>query len=319
MIARTWCSLCARVPAWLVATALAMSAVANATVAMAQGASGRAAAANRSGDPFAGRQIVLITGSTDGLGREVARRLAATGAHIIVHGRNRERGMEVVKEIELAGKGSARFYAADLASLAQVRHFADTILHDYPRIDVLINNAGIWLDGNTRTLSADGVEMHFAVNYLSGFLLTRMLLPRIIASAPSRIVNVASSAQTPIQFDDVMLERNYTDSRAYSQSKLAQVMFTFDLARELAGKNVIVNAIHPATMMNTTMVLSHGAEPRTTVEVGADAVVNLVTTQGIASGQYFNGKQPSRPNAQALDEQARAKLRKLSLDLTAPK
>lgn len=263
------------------------------------------------------RPVILITGSTDGLGREVARRLAATGAHIIVHGRNRERGTALVEEITREGKGSARFYAADLASLQQVRDLAAAVLRDYDRLDVLINNAGIWLDGaEGRKLSADGHEMHFAVNYLSGFLLTRLLLPRIVSSSPSRIVNVSSGAQTPIQFDDVMLERGYSDSRGYAQSKLAQVMFTIDLAAELAGKSVTVTALHPATFMNTNMVLSRGAAPRSTVEAGADAVVNLVTAPGIESGSYYNGIRPAPPNAQALDADARAKLRKLSEELT---
>ena len=161
------------------------------------------------------RQVILVTGSTSGLGRGVALSLASTGAHIIVHGRNRERGLEVVNEIEQEGIGSAKFYAADLASLDQVREFAKTILRDYDRLDVLINNAGIHLapeDG--RQLSADGHELTFAVNYLSGFLLTRMLLLRLIESAPSRIVNVSSRGQrnAVFDFDDVMLERDYNDS-----------------------------------------------------------------------------------------------------------
>lgn len=268
-------------------------------------------------DPPANAPVVLITGSTDGLGREVARTLAATGAHIIVHGRNRERGEALVREIESAGKGSARFYAADLASLAAVRSLAEAVLRDYDRLDVLINNAGIWLDGNERRLSADGHEMHFAVNYLAGFLLTRLLLPRLIERAPARIINVSSIAQTPIDFADPMLERGYSDGRAYAQSKLAQILFTVDLARELEGKGVFVAAVHPATMMNTTMVLSRGARPRATVEEGVEAVVNLVTATGLESGQYFNGLRPARANAQAHDEAARERLRRLSEELTS--
>ena len=262
------------------------------------------------------RQTILITGSTDGLGREVARTLAATGAHIIVHGRNRERGEALVAEIAREGKGSARFYAADLASLAEVRGFAEAVLRDHDRLDVLINNAGVWLSGNERRLSVDGHEMHFAVNYLAGYLLTRMLLPRLVESAPSRIINVASIAQSPIDVENVMLEGGYSDGRAYGQSKLAQILFTVDLARELEGKNVFVAAVHPATMMNTTMVLSRGARPRATVEEGVEAVVNLVTATALESGQYFNGTRPARPNAQAHDEAARERLRRLSMELT---
>lgn len=264
------------------------------------------------------RQVALVTGSTDGLGREVARRLASGGAHVIVHGRNRERGMQVVAEIEREGRGSARFYQADLASLEAVRGFANAILRDYDRLDVLVNNAGIWLTApGGRQLSADGHELHFAVNYLSGFLLTRMLLPRLVESAPSRIVNVASGAQTPIDFSDVMLERDYTGSRAYAQSKLAQILFTFDLARELEGTGVTVGALHPATFMNTSMVTEAGVEPRSTVEEGAEAVMNLISAPDLASGQYFNGLRPARANAQAYDEEARARLRALSRELTA--
>src|SRR5215467_578733 len=263
-----------------------------------------------------GRQIILITGSTDGLGREVARRLAATGAHIIVHGRNRERGLEVVDEIKKEGKGSAVFYAADLASLEQVRKLAEAILRDYDRLDVLINNAGVFATAGGRRLSADGYELHFAVNYLSGFLLTRLLLPRMVSSAPARIVNVASVSQTPIDFDDVMLERGYTPGRAYAQSKLAQIMFTFDLARELDGTRVIVNAVHPASLMDTNMVRQSRARPRTTVYEGAASVLQLVTAPGLGSGQYFDQTSPSQANIQAYDREAREKLKRLSLQLT---
>jgi NAD(P)-dependent dehydrogenase (short-subunit alcohol dehydrogenase family) len=265
------------------------------------------------------RRVILVTGSTSGLGREVALRLASTGSHIIVHGRNRERGLEVVNEIEREGIGSAKFYAADLASFEKVREFGETILRDYDKLDVLINNAGIHLapeDG--RQISADGHELTFAVNYLSGFLLTRMLLPRIIASAPSRIVNVSSRGQmnAVIDFNDVMLERNYDDSQAYRQSKLAQVMFTFDLARELEGTGVIVSAVHPASMMPTPLVLSRFGESRATVEDGVEAVVNQVNLPDLESGQYFDRLSPERANDQAYDEEARETLRKLSIELT---
>jgi NAD(P)-dependent dehydrogenase (short-subunit alcohol dehydrogenase family) len=139
---------------------------------------------------------VLITGSTDGLGREVARRVAALGAHVIVHGRNAERGKAIVDEIARDAAGSAKFYPADFASLEEVRAFARTVQRDYDRLHVLVNNAGVLL--RDRQVSRDGHELHFAVNYLAGFLLTRSLLPTLIASAPSRIVNVASGAQSPM-------------------------------------------------------------------------------------------------------------------------
>ena len=259
-------------------------------------------------------KVVMITGSTDGLGREVALRVAALGAHVIVHGRNQERGRAVVAEIEKDGTGSARFYAADLASLEEVRTLAGAVLRDYDRIDVLVNNAGVLL--RDRQVSRDGHELHFAVNYLSGFLLTRTLLPAIVAGAPSRIVNVASGAQSPIDFDDVMLERPGRGGQGYGQSKLAQVLFTIDLAEELRDRNVIVTALHPATMMDTSMVRQAGLKARSSVAEGADAVMRQITGRDVQSGQYYDGLQPARAHAQAYDAPARERLRRLSMQLT---
>ncbi len=273
-------------------------------------------AAEAQATPRAGQQVALVTGSTSGLGHELAIRLGSMGMHVIVHGRNRERGMEVVEAITNQGVGSARFYRADLASFEQVREFGEAILRDYERLDILINNAGIASTPGGRAVSEDGHELIFQVNHLSHFLLTRMLLPRLLASAPSRIVNVSSGAQQPIDFDDVMLENGFSSGRAYAQSKLAQVLFTFDLAEELEGRDVIVNALHPATYMNTPMITRGGGTPRATVAQGADAVMQLVTSPDIGSGGYFNGLRRSRANAQAYDEEARAKLWRLSEELT---
>jgi NAD(P)-dependent dehydrogenase (short-subunit alcohol dehydrogenase family) len=267
------------------------------------------------GPSLAGK-VALVTGSTSGLGREVALRLGSMGAHVIVHGRNRDRGMAVVEEIEAEGVGSARFYAADLGSFDQVRMLAEAVLTDYDRLDLLVNNAGIGSAPRERLLSADGHELRFQVNYLSGYLLTRLLLPRITSSAPSRIVNVSSLAQAPIDFENVMLKEDFSGRRAYAQSKLAQVLFTFDLAAELEGRDVLVNALHPATYMDTGMVRRAGVEPRATVDEGADAVMQLVVSPDIGSGGYYNGLRPARANEQAYDADARARLRRLSEELT---
>jgi NAD(P)-dependent dehydrogenase (short-subunit alcohol dehydrogenase family) len=258
-------------------------------------------------------KVVMVTGSTDGLGREVARRVGALGAHVIVHGRNQERGNAVVAEIAKGAKGSAQFYAADFSSLDEVRHLAQAILRDYERLDVLVNNAGIWLD--QRRESRDGHELQFAVNYLAGFLLTRTLLPKIVASAPSRIVNVSSLAQSPIDFNDVMLKRPGRASEGYGQSKGAQVLFTVDLAEELKGTNVIVTALHPATLMDTTLVRKAGVAAQSTIEQGADAVMHQITGD-VQSGRFYDGLRASRPLAQANDAAARTKLRQLSMQLT---
>jgi len=264
-------------------------------------------------------KTVLVTGSTDGVGRHVAIALGKLGAKVLVHGRDTARARDVVVEIARSG-GSADFYPADLASLADVRTLAAAVAQDHARLDVLINNAGIGTrtGGPQRRASADGHELRFAVNYLSGFLLTRLLLPLLKSSAPARIINVASAGQAPIDFDDVMLMRSYDGAQAYMQSKLAQVMFTVDLAEELEGAGITVNCLHPATYMATTMVREAGVSPISTVEEGADAILNLVLSPALAgrSGLYFNRKQETRAHAQAYDKAARQHLRKLSLTLT---
>ncbi len=274
--------------------------------------SSAATSAQTGGDSMKGK-TVLVTGSTDGLGREVALRSAALGAHVIVHGRNQERGKAVVAEIEKAGKGSAKFYAADFASLADVRSLAQAIRRDYKRLDVLVNNAGIWI--RDRQVSKDGHELHFAVNYLAGFLLTRELLPLLVSSAPSRVVNVSSLSQSAIDFSDVMLERPGRAAQGYGQSKFAQILFTIDLAAELKEKNVTVTALHPETLMDTSMVREAGVGARSTVDEGAQAVMKQITGS-VESGRYYTGQQPAQPLAQANDPAVRAQLKQLSLKLT---
>lgn len=265
--------------------------------------------------PSDGQRVVLVTGSTGGLGREVARRLAASGDHVIVHGRSADRGVELVEEIEAEGHGSARLYLADFGSFDDVRALARAVRRDYARLDVLVNNAGIWLEG-PRQLSEDGHELHFQVNYLSSFLLTRELLPLLRQSAPSRIVHVSSIAQRPIDFDNVMLETDYSDGRAYAQSKLAQILLNLDLAEELAGSGVTTNALHPATMMDTDMVLERGARARASVHDGADAVMHLIDGEGLGSGGYYNQTERARANEWTYDEGARERLRTLAERLT---
>jgi NAD(P)-dependent dehydrogenase (short-subunit alcohol dehydrogenase family) len=264
-------------------------------------------------------RTALVTGSTDGVGRLVARRLGEAGARVLVHGRNRERGQRFAAEIE-AGGGTAEFMAADLAALAEVRRLAQAVRQTTARLDILINNAGIGTGGPgaPRQTSTDGHELRFAVNYLAGFLLTRLLLPLIEESAPARIVNVASAGQQAIDFSDLMLRRGYSGSRAYCQSKLAQIMFTIDLAEELRGSGVTVNALHPATFMNTTMVRQAGVAPRSSVEEGALAILNLATSPALEgqAGLYFNGQREARAGPQAYDAKARGRLRAISLELT---
>jgi len=263
-------------------------------------------------------KTALITGSTDGVGRLVAVRLAAAGAAVLVLGRDRPRAEQVLREIREAG-GSAHFYPADLSSLAEVRALAEAVERDHPRLDILVSNAGIGTAGQSskRQTSQDGHELRFAVNYLAGFLLTRLLLPLLTASSPARIVMVASAGQQEIDFADVMLTRGYGGVRAYCQSKLAQIMFAADLAQELAGTGVTATSLHPASYMDTTMVRAAGVAPMSTVAQGADAILNLAASPEMAgrTGIYFDGLRPARPHAQAADVAARARLRALSLDL----
>lgn len=264
-------------------------------------------------------KTALVTGSTDGVGRLVAKRLGEMGAHVLVHGRNRDRGERLVAEIE-AGGGRAELLLADLAALSEVRALAEAVRRRTDRLDILINNAGIGTGrpGAPRETSADGHELRFAVNYLAGFLLTHLLLPLLKKSAPARIVNVASAGQQPIDFADVMLERGYSGARAYCQSKLAQIMFTFDLAEDLRGSGVTVNALHPATYMDTTMVRRAGVTPISTVEEGAEAILYLATSPALEgrSGLYFDGLREARAHPQAYDAEARRRLKALSLQLT---
>jgi NAD(P)-dependent dehydrogenase (short-subunit alcohol dehydrogenase family) len=188
-------------------------------------------------------------------------------------------------------------------------------------LDVLVSNAGIGttLPGDgARRVSADGIELRFAVNYLAGWLLTRLLEPRLARAGRARIVNVASAGQMAIDFDDVMLEDGYNGTRAYCQSKLAQVMATIDLAQRLAGDGVTANALHPATYMPTKIVLHAGAVPASSLDQGAQATVRLAADPALegVSGRYFEGLREARADAQAYDAAARRRLWELSERLT---
>jgi NAD(P)-dependent dehydrogenase (short-subunit alcohol dehydrogenase family) len=265
-----------------------------------------------------GDKKVLITGSTDGLGRRVAERLAGTGTYILVHGRDQDRADQVLATIRRAG-GAARFYAADLSSLSEVHGLAEAIKRDHHSLDILVNNAGIGVGRHRdeRQVSQDGHELRFAVNYLSCFLLTQLLLPVLKARPGGKIVNVSSVGQEKIDFADVMLTRGYDGRRAYCQSKLAQIMFTFDLAQEFETAGVTANCLHPATYMDTTMVRLDGIQPMNSVDEGANAVLQLVGSPELngKTGLYFDGMRPSRANGQAYDATARARLRALSFQL----
>ncbi len=252
---------------------------------------------------------ILVTGATDGLGKRVALELAGRGATVLLHGRNPERLEAALEEIRReTGNEKLGSYLADLSSLGAVRRLAGRVLSDQERLDALVNNAGVIVQ--ERKESEDGIELTFAVNYLAHFLLTSLLLPLLRGSAPARIVNVASAGQSPIDFGDVMTERGYDGMKAYTRSKLAQIMFTFELAERLRGTGVSVNALHPASLMDTKMVLETFGYTMSTVQEGADATVRLVVSpelEGI-TGRYYAGQLEARANRQAYDAEARKKL-----------
>ncbi len=263
-------------------------------------------------------QTILITGATDGLGRALAHRLAADGATLLLHGRDEAKGERTLAEVrEQSGNDRSRFLCADLASLDEVRGLGELVLGETDRLDVLVNNAGIGTSSGgaqEREESRDGFELRFAVNYLSGYLLTHLLLGLLEGSAPARVVNVSSAGQAPIDFDDVMLTKRYSGVQAYCQSKLAQIMFTIDLAELMRDRGVSANCLHPATYMPTKMVRAAGVEPVSSLEQGTEATLRLIADPALdgVSGRYFNGLREASPDPQAEDPQARARLRALS-------
>jgi NAD(P)-dependent dehydrogenase (short-subunit alcohol dehydrogenase family) len=239
---------------------------------------------------------VLITGSTDGLGRALAGELAGRGHDVVVHGRKGERVDAVAREV-----GAAGAHVTDFARLADVRAFAG----EFRGVDVLVNNAGII--SRERRLSEDGIELTFQVNHLAGFLLTLLMLP-------PRTVNVASIGQRAPDFGDLMMERGYEGFRAYAQSKLAQIMFTFELAER--RPDLVVNALHPATLMDTKMARETFGTTRSTVAEGVEATAALVERDDL-SGRYFDGLREARADAAAYDREARRRLWEVSTELTS--
>lgn len=265
-------------------------------------------------------QTILITGSSDGIGKLTASRLATERAHVLMHGRNKDKVASAVAELQQSsGNKNIVGFTADLSSLAEVRELAKEVLGKYNKLDVLINNAGVGTAD--KRYGKDGTELRFTVNYLAPFLLTRLLLPVLQNAAPSRIVNVASAGQRPVNFDDVMLEKNFNGVHAYSQSKLALIMFTIDLAAQVKNKDITVNSLHPGTYLDTNMVRNAGVTPLGKPETGADAVTLLAVSpqlEGI-TGKYFNVKTEAKADAQAYDTNARRRLWELSEQLTGLK
>ncbi|MER7668359.1 SDR family NAD(P)-dependent oxidoreductase [Kitasatospora sp. NPDC096128] len=271
--------------------------------------------------PSTPTRTVLVTGSTDGLGRALAHRLAAEGATVLLHGRDRGRLDRTAGEIADAhGVDRPATLCADLAELDQVRALAAEVRATTDRLHVLVNNAGIGAgepDGRTRRTSVDGHELRFAVNHLAGFLLSLELLPLLRASAPARIVNVASAGQEEIDFDDLMLTGDYDGTSAYCRSKLAQIACGMELAARVPAGEVTVNSLHPSTYMPTKMVLQEIGHSIDSLEDGLAATHRLVTDPELAgtTGRYYDRLREARAHRQAYDLRARAELWARCLEL----
>lgn len=253
----------------------------------------------------------MITGATSGLGRALAEELAKAGHHLLLHGRDPEQLAAV------AAVTGGETYRADLADLAATRRLAAEVTSRHERLDVLVNNAavGFHVAGKDRSLSADGLELRLAVNYLAPVLLTRELLPLLRAAAPSRIVNVASAGQQLFDFDDPGYERDFTEAGAYMRSKLAQVSYTADIAEELAGTGVTANSVHPATFMPTRGTQRAGMNVVDSLETGVAAVRRLIEGADVAevSGRYFHSEAEALPRyPEALDPAYRRRLADLT-------
>jgi len=258
-------------------------------------------------------KTVLITGSTDGLGLLISEHLAIQDATVLMHGRNNEKGKLLVDGLYDQTKNEKlTYYNGDFASLMEVKSLSEKILNEQQHIDILINNVGIGSGKNEREISRDGIELRFAVNYLSHVLLTEKLLP-LLKAGTSNIINVASIGQEAIDFSNLMLENKYDGFFAYKQSKTALIMYTFDLAEKLKSNDIKVNAIHPASLMNTKMVLEGWGYSLTKVEQGAEAVENLLFAT--TTGEYYDGKKLSKAIPQAYDPKARAELRSVTWGL----
>ena len=264
-------------------------------------------------------KTVVITGATSGIGEVAAARLAEMGATILFVARDRARAETTLKRLAAKSAAPHRYYEADLSRLAEMKRVGAEIAADSPRIDVLVNNAGAMF--SSRNVTADGLEMTFALNHMSYFVLTNALLDKLKASAPARIVNTASAAHlgAKLDFDDLQGERNYSGFRAYGRSKLCNILFTRELARRLQGTGVTANCLHPGFVATRFGDQSGGMIGRLfpffklfgrSPDKGGDTIVYLASSPEVASdsGLYFFDRRKTTPSAAAQDDEAARKL-----------
>jgi NAD(P)-dependent dehydrogenase (short-subunit alcohol dehydrogenase family) len=260
-------------------------------------------------------RVILVTGSTDGIGKATALELARRGEKVLLHGRNPEKGQAVLEEIKRStGNGSLDFFEADLSSQQQVRRLASNVKERHNQLQVLINNAGTYLP--ERRLTEDGIETTFAVNYLAPFLLTHELLDVLEKSGPSRIINVASITHwnAKLDWNNLQGEKRYDGFQAYALSKLCIILFTYALSRRLSGTNVTANCLHPGVIRTKLLYAGFGNHPGATPEKGARTSVYLATSSEVdgISGEYFENCKPGTSSPVSYDENLQERLWQVS-------
>jgi NAD(P)-dependent dehydrogenase (short-subunit alcohol dehydrogenase family) len=267
-------------------------------------------------------KTILITGSTDGIGKQTALELARQGHHVLLHGRSPQRGAAALAEIRAGVPGAQLDYLnADLSSMEQVRRLAQEALALAPRLDVLLHNAGAAV--KERTLTPDGLETSFAVNHLAPFLLSALLLERLKASAPARIVLVSSTAHSGgrIEFDNLQGEGSFDGWQAYCNTKLMSVLFIAELAARLEGSGVSANSLHPGLIATKMLAASFPDAQGASLEVGAQTPLFLATAaeaEGL-NGLYFKRSKPAEPSPLAYDRELRQRLWEVSQELAGLK
>lgn len=259
-------------------------------------------------------KLVLVTGSTDGIGKQTALDLAGMGANVLIHGRDEERCKQTLSALQKAtGRNDYDYFVSDFSSLKNVKKLADELIEKYDKLDVLINNVGVYM--KDRILSDDGYEMTFAVNHLAPFLLTNELIPLIKKSNYARIVNVSSTThhQGDLDFDDLMYEKSYEGYRAYCRSKLANILFTNELSERLKDTHLTANSLHPGAI-NTKLLHAAFNMQGASVKKGAETSVYLASSEKAANitGKYFENKKMTEPSSKAKDKTLQKELWEVS-------